>query len=55
MDKITFCESRLLQLKSLKVLMAEFSPADTLSILIIKTHKGKEQIKVLIINSIFIS
>lgn len=55
MDKITFCESRLLQLKSLKVLMADFSPADTLSILIIKTHKGKEQIKVLIGNSIFIS
>lgn len=55
MDKITFCESRLLQLKSLKILMADFSPADTLSILIIKTHKGKEQIKVLIGNSIFIS
>lgn len=55
MDKITFCESRLLQLKSLKVLMADFSPADTLSILIIKTHKGKEQIKVLMGNSIFIS
>ena len=55
MDKITFCESRLLQLKSLKILMADFSPADTLSILIIKTHKGKEQIKELIGNSIFIS
>ena len=55
MDKTTFGESGLLQLKSLKVLMADFSSADTLSVPIIKTHKGKEQIKVLIRNSIFIS
>ena len=55
MDKTTFCEPSLLQLKSLKVLMEDFLPADILSAPIIKTHKGKEQIKVLIRKAIFIS
>ena len=54
MDKITFCELSLLQLKSLKVLMADFPPVDILSVPIIKTHKRKEQIKMMIRKAIFI-
>lgn len=54
MDKITFCEPGSLQLKSLKVLMANFPPADILSAPVIKTHKRKEQIKMMIRKAIFI-